>query len=102
VKTAWLTGSLRKKEKEAANVLIASGEAQLVIGTHALIQDNVQFKKLGLVIVDEQHRFGVSQRLNLANKAEAGKSPASVDDVSNTDPAHTGDDLFRRSGSVRD
>ncbi|WP_423709428.1 ATP-dependent DNA helicase RecG [Undibacterium sp. WLX3042] len=75
VKTAWLTGSLRKKEKEAANVLIASGEAQLVIGTHALIQDNVQFKKLGLVIVDEQHRFGVSQRLNLANKAEAGKIP---------------------------
>lgn len=75
VKTAWLTGSLRKKEKEAANVLIASGEAQLVIGTHALIQDNVQFKKLGLVIVDEQHRFGVSQRLNLANKAEAGKVP---------------------------
>lgn len=75
VKTAWLTGSLRKKEKEAANVLIASGEAQLVIGTHALIQDNVLFKKLGLVIVDEQHRFGVSQRLNLANKAEAGKVP---------------------------
>ncbi|MBC3876343.1 ATP-dependent DNA helicase RecG [Undibacterium sp. FT79W] len=75
VKTAWLTGSLRKKEKEAANLLIASGEAQLVIGTHALIQDNVQFKKLGLVIVDEQHRFGVSQRLNLANKAEAGKVP---------------------------
>jgi ATP-dependent DNA helicase RecG len=72
VKTAWLTGSLRKKEK-AANALIASGEAQLVIGTHALIQDTVQFKKLGLVIVDEQHRFGVSQRLNLANKAEAGK-----------------------------
>ena len=75
VKTAWLTGSLRKKEKEAANLLIASGEAQLVIGTHALIQDNVLFKKLGLVIVDEQHRFGVSQRLNLANKAEAGKVP---------------------------
>lgn len=75
VKTAWLTGSLKKKEKETANALIASGEAQLVIGTHALIQDNVQFKKLGLVIVDEQHRFGVSQRLNLANKAEAGKIP---------------------------
>jgi len=75
VKTAWLTGSLKKKEKETANALIASGEAQLVIGTHALIQDNVQFKKLGLVIVDEQHRFGVSQRLNLANKAKAGKIP---------------------------
>ncbi|MBC3861056.1 ATP-dependent DNA helicase RecG [Undibacterium jejuense] len=75
VKTAWLTGSLKKKEKDAANALISSGEAQLVIGTHALIQDTVQFKKLGLVIVDEQHRFGVSQRLNLANKAEQGKVP---------------------------
>ncbi|MFZ6743032.1 ATP-dependent DNA helicase RecG [Undibacterium sp. JH2W] len=75
VKTAWLTGSLKKKEKDAANALISSGEAQLVIGTHALIQDSVQFKKLGLVIVDEQHRFGVSQRLNLANKTEAGKVP---------------------------
>ena len=75
VKTAWLTGSLKKKEKDAANALITSGEAQLVIGTHALIQDSVQFKKLGLVIVDEQHRFGVSQRLTLANKVEAGKVP---------------------------
>ena len=75
VKTAWLTGSLKKKEKEAANALITSGEAQLVIGTHALIQDTVHFKKLGLVIVDEQHRFGVGQRLNLANKAEQGKVP---------------------------
>ena len=75
VKTAWLTGSLKKKEKEQAQELIASGEAQLVIGTHALIQDNVQFSKLGLVIVDEQHRFGVAQRLTLRNKAEAGKIP---------------------------
>nr|WP_230419128.1 ATP-dependent DNA helicase RecG [Undibacterium griseum] len=75
VRTAWLTGSLKKKEKEQASALIASGEAQLIIGTHALIQDTVQFKKLGLTIVDEQHRFGVGQRLNLANKAEAGKIP---------------------------
>ena len=69
VKVAWLTGSLKKKEKVAANALIESGEARLVIGTHALIQDNVQFQKLGLVIVDEQHRFGVGQRLALRNKA---------------------------------
>jgi ATP-dependent DNA helicase RecG len=75
VKTAWLTGSLKKKEKDQANAMIASGEAQLVIGTHALIQDSVQFAKLGLVIVDEQHRFGVAQRLNLRNKAEQGKTP---------------------------
>jgi ATP-dependent DNA helicase RecG len=75
VKTAWLTGSLKKKEKEQANALIASGEAHLVIGTHALIQDSVQFSKLGLVIVDEQHRFGVAQRLNLRNKGEVGTVP---------------------------
>ncbi|MDP5009298.1 MAG: ATP-dependent DNA helicase RecG [Glaciimonas sp.] len=69
IKVAWLTGSLKKKEKLAAQERIASGEAQLIIGTHALIQDSVQFAKLGLVIVDEQHRFGVGQRLALRNKA---------------------------------
>ncbi|GGX46309.1 ATP-dependent DNA helicase RecG [Undibacterium squillarum] len=75
VRTAWLTGSLRKKEKEQAQALIQSGEARLVIGTHALIQDNVQFHKLGLVLVDEQHRFGVGQRLDLSHKAQAGLIP---------------------------
>jgi ATP-dependent DNA helicase RecG len=75
VTTAWLTGSLKKKDKDAANALIQSGQAQLVIGTHALIQDSVQFHNLGLVLVDEQHRFGVGQRLNLSNKAIAGKIP---------------------------
>ncbi|MFC5476194.1 ATP-dependent DNA helicase RecG [Paraherbaspirillum soli] len=69
VTVAWLTGSLKKKEKIAAQALIESGQAQLVIGTHALIQDSVQFSRLGLVIVDEQHRFGVGQRLALRNKA---------------------------------
>lgn len=68
VTVAWLTGSLKKREKEAAREQIASGAAQLVIGTHALIQDEVSFQRLGLVIVDEQHRFGVAQRLNLRNK----------------------------------
>jgi ATP-dependent DNA helicase RecG len=68
VKVAWLTGSLKKKGKEAALTLIESGDAQLVIGTHALIQEGVEFAKLGLVIVDEQHRFGVGQRLALRNK----------------------------------
>ena len=75
VKVAWLTGSLKKKEKAASNELIESGEAQLVIGTHALIQDTVQFAKLGLVIVDEQHRFGVGQRLTLRNKGSDGLVP---------------------------
>lgn len=75
VKVAWLTGSLKKKDKAASNELIESGEAHLVIGTHALIQDTVQFAKLGLVIVDEQHRFGVGQRLTLRNKGSDGLVP---------------------------
>jgi ATP-dependent DNA helicase RecG len=69
IDVAWLTGSLKKKEKTDALARIESGTAQLVVGTHALIQDTVQFAKLGLVIVDEQHRFGVGQRLALRNKA---------------------------------
>ncbi len=73
VEVAWLTGSMRKKEKETVLALIESGHAHLVIGTHALIQDNVHFKSLGLAIVDEQHRFGVGQRLTLRNKGESNK-----------------------------
>ncbi len=68
VKIIWLTGSLKKREKEEARARIEEGSAQLVIGTHALIQQDVAFDRLGLVIVDEQHRFGVAQRLTLRNK----------------------------------
>jgi ATP-dependent DNA helicase RecG len=68
IQVAWLTGSLKKREKEQARARIDSGEAQLIIGTHALIQHDVEFAKLGLAIVDEQHRFGVAQRLTLRNK----------------------------------
>jgi ATP-dependent DNA helicase RecG len=75
VKVAWLTGSLKKKEKQAANEMAETGAANLVIGTHALIQDSVQFAKLGLVLVDEQHRFGVGQRLTLRNKGSDGLVP---------------------------
>ena len=70
VNIAWLTGSQSKKEREAALVDIASGCAQLAVGTHALFQEAVQFKKLGLAIIDEQHRFGVQQRLALRKKGE--------------------------------
>jgi len=69
VSVAWLAGSLKAKEKRAANEAAALGTAQLVIGTHAIIQDTVEFARLGLVIVDEQHRFGVAQRLALRAKA---------------------------------
>ncbi len=71
VNVAWLTGSLKKKEKDDARARIESGQARLVVGTHALIQQDVEFAKLGLVIVDEQHRFGVAQRLTLRNKGVA-------------------------------
>ncbi|MGQ0442119.1 MAG: ATP-dependent DNA helicase RecG [Methylophilaceae bacterium] len=67
---AWLTGSQSRKDREAALKDIASGRAQLAIGTHALFQDSVQFAKLGLAIIDEQHRFGVQQRLALRKKGE--------------------------------
>ncbi len=68
VNVAWLTGSLKKKDKDEARSRIESGVARLVVGTHALIQQDVDFARLGLVIVDEQHRFGVAQRLTLRNK----------------------------------
>jgi ATP-dependent DNA helicase RecG len=68
INIAWLTGSLRKREKDEAKRRIESGVAKLVVGTHALIQQEVEFARLGLVIVDEQHRFGVAQRLTLRNK----------------------------------
>lgn len=70
IQIAWLSGSMRKKAKEETKSLLANGTAQLAIGTHALFQEDVQFQNLGLVIVDEQHRFGVTQRLALKNKGE--------------------------------
>lgn len=73
VEVAWLTGSLKKKEKLAAQAAVAEGRARLVIGTHALIQDSLQFARLGLALVDEQHRFGVGQRLQLRNKGGTGR-----------------------------
>ncbi len=68
IKTAWLTGSQKAKERREALAMIASGEAALVVGTHAVIQDKVIFKNLALAIIDEQHRFGVAQRLALRSK----------------------------------
>ena len=67
VRVAWLSGSLKSKAKRAQLAAMAA-DAQLVVGTHALIQDRVDFAKLGLAIVDEQHRFGVAQRLALRKK----------------------------------
>jgi ATP-dependent DNA helicase RecG len=70
-----LTGSLEQDRKRDIRRHIARGNAQLVIGTHALLQDRVEFEKLGLVIVDEQHRFGVMQRLKLMKKDSGAPEP---------------------------
>lgn len=68
VKVALLVGSLKKSEKESIYNDLINGDVSLVVGTHALISEGVNFKNLGLVITDEQHRFGVNQRANLRNK----------------------------------
>ena len=68
ITVAWLTGSQNKKERTQSLSRIASGEAMLAVGTHALFQEEVVFHRLGLAIVDEQHRFGVGQRLALRKK----------------------------------
>jgi ATP-dependent DNA helicase RecG len=93
LQVAWLTGSQKKKERDSMLALVASGQAALVVGTHAVIQDKVQFKHLGLAIIDEQHRFGVAQRLALrqklsdeqTNPTEAGGA-FSAGDHMNTNP----------------
>lgn len=68
IEVAWLSGKQKGKARAQAEQQIKQGHAQLIVGTHALFQDNVEFSRLGLVIIDEQHRFGVDQRLALRNK----------------------------------
>lgn len=75
VKVTLLTGSMRVAEKRQALLDIVSGTADIVIGTHAIIQETVEFFELGLVVVDEQHRFGVEQRDSLRSKTPEGMSP---------------------------
>lgn len=75
IKIGWLTGRMGAKEKRENLSAIASGDAQLVVGTHALFQETVVFATLGLVIIDEQHRFGVHQRLSLRDKGQGSKRP---------------------------
>ena len=70
ITVAWLTGSRKGKGRREMLAQVASGEAALVVGTHAVIQDQVEFARLGLAIIDEQHRFGVQQRLALRSKLQ--------------------------------
>ncbi len=72
VKLAWLSGSRKGKARREMLEQVASGEAALVVGTHAVIQEQVAFARLGLAIIDEQHRFGVQQRLMLRGKLQEG------------------------------
>ncbi|MDP3857228.1 MAG: ATP-dependent DNA helicase RecG [Stagnimonas sp.] len=75
LRVAFLAGKLKKSQKDAALAAIASGAVAVVVGTHAMFQQSVAFAKLALVVVDEQHRFGVQQRLALRDKGPAGLSP---------------------------
>ncbi|MGB0466886.1 MAG: ATP-dependent DNA helicase RecG [Pontibacterium sp.] len=72
IKVAWLAGKLKGKQRKTQLALIREGEARVVVGTHALFQEEVVFQDLGLVVVDEQHRFGVHQRLSLREKGRNG------------------------------
>ena len=75
IRVSFLAGKLKKSAKEAALASIASGESAVVVGTHALFQQNVAFHRLALIVVDEQHRFGVGQRLALRDKGPDGLTP---------------------------
>lgn len=84
VRVAWLSGSLKESGKREVRARVAAGEVDLLIGTHALIEDSVEFARLGLAIVDEQHRFGVAQRLALRARAEAsGAASGAAGDSAN-------------------
>jgi len=78
VTIVWLHGGLGAKERRAARAALASGEAKIAVGTHALFQQDIDFARLGLVIVDEQHRFGVQQRLSLRKKGETQESQSAL------------------------
>ncbi|MBS9779301.1 MAG: ATP-dependent DNA helicase RecG [Moraxellaceae bacterium] len=75
VQVGWLVGKQKVKERREALQAIAENKVQLIIGTHALFQEQVQFAKLGLVIIDEQHRFGVEQRMALTDKGVENSTP---------------------------
>ncbi len=80
IKVVWLSGQIKGKKRQQVLEAIKSGEAQIIVGTHALFQNDVDYHSLALAITDEQHRFGVQQRMSLANKAtdHSSTSPQSV------------------------
>ena len=97
VRVTHMVNAMPAAERRAALGVIESGEPQIVVGTHALIQDAVVFGGLELVVVDEQHRFGVEQRQTLAAKAEdERRQPPRAAHDRHADPAHAGADRLRR------
>jgi len=74
ISVGWLTGKLRAVQRRSAIEAVAMGQQRIVVGTHALFQKDVEFEKLGLAIIDEQHRFGVHQRMALRNKGADSKT----------------------------
>lgn len=74
IQVSWLSGKIKGRQRQAALATIADGSAAIAVGTHALFQEDVRFKQLGLIIIDEQHRFGVHQRLALREKGNNGQT----------------------------
>ena len=98
VQVAWLTGSRKGKQRKLMLERVASGAAHLVVGTHAVIQDDVQFARLGLAVIDEQHRFGVAQRLELRAKLAL---PSDVPALEGQAPSTGGEHPRRSPGPPR-
>ena len=98
--SAILTGREKGKARESVLMGLADGSIDILVGTHAIFQEKVGYKKLGLAVIDEQHRFGVSQRLLLASKAETPAAPAGDD--RDPDPAHADAHPIWRDGRQRD
>ena len=99
---AWLVGGQKKKDRAAMLALVDSGEAALVVGTHAVIQEQVRFKNLALAIIDEQHRFWRGAAAGAAAKAgRPWHGAAHADDERHTHSAHACHELLRRPGCVR-
>ncbi len=96
-RVALLTGSMSAQQKREVRDEVATGDAGIVIGTHALLQEAVEFKRLGMVVVDEQHRFGVEQRDTVARQGSRGAHATSVGDDRHADSTHRRADRLRRS-----
>ena len=99
-----LTGRLRARERRDVLERLAAGVVDIVVGTHALLTEDVRFRALGVVVIDEQHRFGVEQRATLRDKgrahSSAGARPGPARDDRDADPAHGGDGGLRRPGPL--